>query len=132
MVHSPTYPPLRAVTLVARQKGRGRGVEGNGETEWKVCKGMYINDVRNSAIDIELMLELVWPLGSQIVGWLFIVRLAMTKERISSLTRFLDYPNKYSTIRSYYTKYYTNSNDRNTDFLNKSNLKQIAYVFIHL
>lgn len=90
---------------------------------------MYINDVRNSAIDIELMLELVWP---QIVGWLFIVRLAMTKERISSLTRFLDYPNKYSTIRSYYTKYYTNSNDRNTDFLNKSNLKQITYVFIHL
>ena len=58
LVHSPTYPPLRAITLVARQKGRGRGVEGNGGTGWKVCKGMYINDVRNTAIDIELILKL--------------------------------------------------------------------------
>lgn len=94
LVHSPTYPPLRAITLVARQKGRGRGVEGNGGTGWKVCKGMYINDVRNTAIDIELILKLAVCVC---VRKLMAVYRSMKKE-----ISFLDHP-----VHLFILKYYT-------------------------
>lgn len=93
LVHSPTYPPLRAITLVARQKGRGRGVEGNGGTGWKVCKGMYINDVRNTAIDIELILKLAVCVC---VRKLMAVYHSMKKE-----ISFLDHP-----VHLFILKYY--------------------------
>lgn len=94
LVHSPTYPPLRAITLVARQKGRGRGVEGNGGTGWKVCKSMYINDVRNTAIDIELILKLAVCV-CVVNWWLFTVQ--WRKKGIS----FLDHP-----VHLFILKYY--------------------------